>query len=416
MTILKQFRLIISIIILSSLLLSCKNPGRNLTETTRRIEMNPHDPIPQRINQLGFDLHTRLIEDQNQNLVFSPFSIASAMAMTYVGARNETAEEMAATLYFSPDQAWFHQHMALYIEQLRSMAGEKTSINIANSLWAQYEYPFLPSFFDTLKEHYGPRLFRADFYRGDRAAIAGRINAWVEDETRGKIRDLLSAQALTEDTRLVLVNALHFLSAWMVTFDEKLTKKDNFYTLSQGAVQRDFMFRSDDFRLYEDELFQMIELPYERGFSMLVLLPRKNVELKDLEKNLTARMLADGLDNMQVYPTEVWMPKFSIESKANLEQLLGGLGMPLAFSNRADFSGMTGNDSLKIDKVIHQAMIEVNEAGTEAAAATAVIMVRKTSIMPVGEKKTFRADRPFVFAIKENRDNGILFLGRVAIP
>lgn len=394
---------------------SCNRKSKSLVTTAsgKNIEEVMELPVPLRNNLFAFDL-LKAIPEYKENFIISPFSISSALAMTYAGAAGATQDEMVRTLYFDPDQDLFHPDYSAYMMRLRELAGDKVQLNIANNLWAQQGYHFRQQFFDLLELNYGTILNEVDFYRGDREQIRLDINQWVYDETRKKISDLILPNVLTEDTRLVLVNAIHFYGPWMVEFDKSMTRQDYFRNIGGERQLTDFMFRSDKFQYFAGEQMQAIELPYAGGdFSMMIILPNEGVSLQELEQSLSAEDFMAAMTGMEEKEADVIIPKFKAETKTDLEELLAQMGMPLAFSNKADFSGMTGEQDLKIDKVIHKAMIEVGEEGTEAAAATAVVIVRKTAIMPGEETKIlFKADRPFLYFIKDNRYNSILFAGR----
>jgi serpin B len=369
------------------------------------------NPMPQRSNFFAFDL-MRTLPFERDNLVFSPFSISAALAMTYAGAREQTMEEMSATLFFDTDQEAFHPAYGQYLAHLQEMAGDSIRLNIANRLWAQQGYHFLPDFFELIETHYGSSVREVDF-RGPREPIRLDINEWVYNQTGENIPDLIGQGALTEDTRLVLVNAIHFFGRWMAEFDKEATRRDLFNNLDGSGSTADFMMREGQYPYYETERLQALEIPYQDGnFSMVVVLPSEDATLEDFELNFGPPGFFEVVQGLGQEKVLVSLPRFRAETGFNLEEVLSEMGMPRAFSNRAEFSGMTGDDTLKIDKVIHKAMIDVQEGGTEAAAATAVVMVQKTSI-DMEEPKVFKADRPFLFFLKENEYNSILFMGRV---
>ncbi|MEE4175874.1 MAG: serpin family protein [Bacteroides sp.] len=394
---------------------SCNKKNKSLVTTTsgRNMEEVMELPLPQRNNLFAFDL-LKAIPEYKENFIISPFSISSALAMTYAGADGKTKDEMMATLYFDPEQERFHPEYSNYMLRLRELAGDKVQLNIANNLWAQQGYHFRPQYFDLLERNYGTTLNEVDFYRGDREQIRLDINQWVYDETREKISDLILPGILTEDSRLVLVNAVHFFGPWAVEFDKNMTRQDYFTNINGERQLTEFMFRTDKLPYFASDQMEAIELSYDGGdFSMLIFLPKQGISLPELEANLTADDFIAAIAGMEEKDVHVIVPKFKAETKTDLEDLLAMMGMPLAFSNKADFSGMTGEMDLKIDKVIHKAMIEVAEEGTEAAAATAVVIIRKTAIAPDEEQNiTFKADRPFLYFIKDNRFNSILFMGR----
>ncbi len=371
-------------------------------------------PLAERNNHFAFSLY-RQLPVENENFVMSPFSISSALAMTYAGAREQTAEEMARTLMFHPDQEVFHPEYGEFLQGLREQAGEAIQLNLANSLWVQQDHPFLPGFFELVETRHGALVMPVN-YLGDREAIRQDINDWVYEETREKIENLIGPMVLTEDTRMVLVNAVHFFGPWKQEFDPERTSQDYFTGLDGQRSQADFMYASEEFLYYEEEQFQVLSIPYsEDRFSMVLLLPSRDSSLPEVEATLDADRFKNIINRLETRKVNVLLPRFEAESQIDLEEVLAAMGMPRAFSNRADFSGMTGETDLKIDKVIHKAMIEVAEEGTEAAAATAVVMIVKTSVDPE-ERTVFRADRPFFFAIRDNRYNSVLFMGRVVRP
>ena len=369
-------------------------------------------PAGERINHFAFDL-MRHLSGNNDNYVVSPFSISTALAMTYAGAREQTALEMANALFFDPDQEGFHPAYRDYLLSLQEQAGEHVQLNIANALWVHEAYHFLPGFFSLAETYYQSRLNQVNF-RGDREAIRQDINQWVYEQTREKIADLIAPSVLTDDTRLVLVNAIHFLGQWMSVFSEERTRKEIFHGMGGQQAETDFMRRTGYYSYAEDDHMQVIDMPYVGGaFSMVVVLPSKGTDIRGFEDAMNGFSFAQMLSGMERTHVDLRLPRFEMETSADLEVLLSEMGMPTAFSKRADFSGMTGDDSLMIDKVIHKAMIDVKESGTEAAAATAVVMIMKTSIEPEPERTVvFHANRPFVFFIKDNRYNSILFMGR----
>ena len=414
----KILKKLIYLFLLPALLLptgACNRKSKNLTLTAsgKNIEEIMELPLAQRNNLFAIDL-LKAIPEYQENFIISPFSISSALAMTYAGANGTTKDEMSRTLYFDYDQPRFHPEYSSYIKSLREMAGNEVQLNIANNLWAQQGYHFRKEFFDLLELNYGTMLNEVDFYRGDREQIRLDINQWVFEETREKISDLIAQGVLTEDTRLVLVNAIHFFGPWLVEFDKQLTRQDYFNNIDGKRLITEFMFRSARLPYFANEQMQVLELPYSGGnYSMVMVLPDEKTSLPELEKSLTADDILMAFGGLQEKELDAIIPKFKAETKTDLEDLLAAMGMPLAFSNKADFSGMTGYEDLKIDKVIHKAMIDVAEEGTEAAAATAVVIVRKTAIMPDQEPRiVFKADRPFLYFIKDNRHNSILFMGR----
>ena len=364
-------------------------------------------------NEFAFDL-MRQIAVEDDNVVISPFSISTALAMTYAGARGNTRDEMSDVMHFSRDQEGFHPSFGQYLNSLKRRAEGEIELNIANSLWAQEDYHFLDSYFETVERYYHSKTFQVDFVT-NREQVRQDINQWVFVETGENIEDLIAPGVFTDDTRLVLVNAIHFLGAWLKEFDKELTREDIFHLRDGERVRTDFMFRNDTLPYYRSDDLQALEVPYTgKGFSMLFVLPAEESSLEELEAKLNAEGFANLNQQLTETELQVIIPPFKARTKTDLEDVLMSMGMVVPFNRFADFSGMTGDQDLKIDKVIHEAMIEVGEEGTEAAAATAVVIIRKTAIGP--EPTIFNANRPFLFFLKDNEDHSILFAGRVMNP
>jgi len=366
----------------------------------------------------ALDLYQQLREEGG-NLFYSPYSISLALAMTYAGARGETEAQMAQALHFTLPQERLHPAFNALSQTLESRSqheGEDEegglTLSIANSLWGQAGFSFQTDFLDMLAENYGAGLREVDFAQSEAARQA--INDWVAEETREKIKDLIPQGALNELTRLVLANAIYFKAAWQYPFEEEMTSAGEFTLLDGGMVEVDMMHQSRMFAYASGDGYQAVELPYSGGSaSMVVILPDSS-RLAAFEETLDGEMLEEILAGLYPVQVELAMPKFKVESTFNLSETLAALGMPDAFSmDRADFSGMTGKADLFISSVVHKAFVDVNEAGTEAAAATAVIMELKA--MP-SEMVTLKVDRPFIFLIRDIETGTVLFMGRVLDP
>jgi serpin B len=368
----------------------------------------------------AFKLYQQL-RTGNRNLFYSPYSISLALAMTYAGARGETEEEMAETLHFLLPQNRLHpafNALDLQLKQrgqgARGEEGEGFRLTIANALWGQEGHSFLDQFLDILAENYGAGLNLLDFTGAPEASRLA-INKWISEQTEEKIQDLISPGAIDSMTRLVLSNAIYFNAAWNSPFRESNTEEGSFYPLEGGAIDVPMMHQTEQFAYGEGEGFQALELPYNgRELSMLILLPEKG-RFEDFEQGMSATRLQDILQELAYKRIALTMPKFEFESSIELASTLAKMGMPLAFSDQADFSGMDGGDTLQISNVMHKAFVAVDEEGTEAAAATAVIMATKA--MPIRvEPLAFTTDRPFVFLIRDIATGTILFIGRVTNP
>ena len=373
-------------------------------------------------NQFALDLYTRLAEDpgnSEENIFFSPFSISSALAITYEGARGETADEIREVFHFPTDSAMMQGGYQAIIGEINN-GSSAYQLRTANALWAEQSYPFLPAYITLANGTYGAKATNLDFIRKPEDSRI-TINQWIEDQTNDKIRDLLPAGSINSLTRLVITNAVYFKGTWEKQFDQKETSIADFRTGDGTTLQVPMMQRTDKNATYgytETEDLQVLRMAYESGsgkpLSMVVLLPRDG-DLAALEKSLSAERLTDLQKNLTNQRVIVYFPKFTMETKYSLPATLSAMGMPTAFSPSADLSGMDGTRNLYIGDVIHQAFVDVNEEGTEAAAATAVVIQR--AMAPVGPPvPVFRADHPFIFLIEDEESGLILFMGRVEHP
>ncbi|MGB9787481.1 MAG: serpin family protein [Dictyoglomus turgidum] len=365
-------------------------------------------------NLFGLNLYQKLTIKEGGNIFISPYSISSALAMTYAGASGNTKKQMSEVLYFNlPDD---ELHFAF--SKLNSILNTPKSdfqLAIANSLWGQINYPFQEDFLDLVKKYYSAGFNLVDFVDEiNREKARNEINKWVEDRTNQKIRELIHKEDLNPMTRLVLVNAIYFKGKWKYTFNKEETREMPFFLNENKTLKVSMMHQINEFNYYEDKNLQAIELPYSGNeLSMVVILPKER-NLSKIEKNLTYDMLNSISRSMEKEKVDLYIPRFKIEKRYILNEALMKLGMTDAFIDMlADFSGMTEDKDLYISKVIHQSFIEVNEEGTEAAAATAVIMSGKS--IGLGPK-VFKADHPFLFFIIHKPTNTILFMGRFIEP
>jgi serpin B len=363
-------------------------------------------------NQFAVELYGRLRE-KDGNLFFSPYSISTALGMTHAGARGETAEEMAKTLHFNLPAERQNAAFAGLIKEING-GGEKKGyqLSTANALWTQKDYPFAADYLKLVKDNFQAEATDLDFAK-DTEKSRKTINAWVEKQTKEKIKDLLPENSLTANTRLVLTNAIYFKGDWFSQFKKDQTKTMTFRA-GDDKIDAAFMSQTQRFGYAEDDRVQILEMPYVgKELSMVVLLPKKADGLADLEKALTIDRLNKWLDGLHETKVETTVPKFKTTVEFELSQTLSEMGMPIAFTQRADFSGMNGGKgSLQISKVVHKAFVDVNEEGTEAAAATGVVVETKSvQVVPV-----FRADHPFVFLIRDKRSGSVLFMGRIVNP
>lgn len=377
------------------------------------VEDRPFAAIIQGNGAFAADLYRRLRQEPG-NLFFSPFSVSTALGMTYGGACGATAEEMANTLHFLREPDAFQSAYRRLIQTTNGFGIPHVhQLVVASSLWGNVRTPFLSSFEELCRDKYGARLRSVDFVRATEYARQ-QINRWVENETHGRIRELLSRDALDPNTRLVLTNAIYFQAAWDSPFQSDKTQKEDFTISATNKISVAMMHQAHEYEYFDGGDFQLLALPYEgNALSMLVLLPRKLEDLDRLEKSLSWPQLVEWLNRAEKTHVNLSLPRFRIGSAFQLEKELPLLGMKLAFTDGADFSGISKAEGLKIDKVIHKAWVDVNEEGTEAAAATAAVMTRK-SLPPKAAQ--FRADHPFLFIIQDHRTGLPLFLGRLADP
>mgnify|MGYP006283657789 CR=1 FL=1 len=362
-------------------------------------------------NRFAFRLYEQLKSDR-ENVFVSPYSISSALAMTYTGAREQTRAEMSDALGFPEDNEQLGKQYRALANHLHSLADSGLVLNVANSLWAQKDYGFSRDFVRTNRDYFSAGLKEMDFKRQHRA-IREQINQWVEQKTNDKIQDMIAEGVLDRMTRLVLVNAIYFNGKWEHPFNEKRTRQDVFHTSGEMSPKIPFMNQSLTLPYYETDRYQAIALPYAgKKVSMVILLPRKAAMMKELEEQLDAGFYQALLDSLKPQEVDLFIPRFRIEQKYNLNDPLQAMGMNRAFGGKADFSGMTGKKDLYISSVVHQSFVEVDEKGTEAAAATGVVM-RKTSVV---RKKEFKADHPFIFMIRDDKTDTLLFLGKLGNP
>jgi len=339
--------------------------------------------------------------------------------MTYAGARGETEQQMADTLHFVLAQNHLHPafngldlELASRGEGAEGKDGEGFRLNIVNAIWGQEDVRFLSEFLDVLAENYGAGLRILDFASAlEESRVT--INNWVSDQTEGRIEDLIPQGAISPATVLVLTNAIYFNAAWAEPFEERSTEDGTFHLLDGSEVTVPMMRQAKSFGYAEGDGYQAVELPYDGWeLSMVILLPEVGA-FEPFEDSLGAERVDGIVKDLAHRQVALTMPKFEFESGFSLKDSLAAMGMPDAFTGAADFSGMTGSRDLFISEVIHQAFVSVDEAGTEAAAATAVMIAKMA--MPE-EPVEVAVDRPFLFLIRDIETGAILFVGRVIDP
>jgi len=358
------------------------------------------------------------VRRQEGNLFYSPYSISVALGMTYAGARGRTEQQMAQALSFYLPQVELHpafnaldQTLASRGQGAKGTKGQPFRLHIANALWGQTGQAFLPAFLDLLGRNYGAGMRLVDFKQAE--AARGAINGWVSDETEKKITDLIPPGALNAATRLVLTNAIYFNAAWQTPFRKEATRPGPFTLLTGKQITVDMMHGSVSAGYAARGDWEAVDLPYEgRQLAMTILLPKAG-RFASFERALAVAQLEAVCTYLRPSEVMLTMPKFKHTSSFSLSKTLVAMGMPEAFQSRADFSGMTGRRDLFISDVIHKALVDVDEEGTEAAAATAVIMM-KTG-MPTKQIQV-TIDRPFLFLIRDLPTGAVLFMGRVVDP
>lgn len=376
-------------------------------------------------NTFAIDLY-HAVRDEEENLFFSPYSISAAMAMTWAGARNQTEIQMANTLQFNFSQEKLH---SLFNEldldlnnRNQNPSGNDANyleLKICNEVWGQQDYSFLDTYLDTLMMNYGAGIRLVDFINNPEEARLD-INSWVAKQTENKIEDLLAQNDIMSLTRLVLTNTIYFNASWGIPFDPDQTYDGLFYLEDGTTITIPMMVpepgdgeNGESYAAFEGPWYKAVELPYYGNvFSMVVILPDSGM-FGTFEQNLDVSIIDEIVNNLEIREVTLRMPKFECESRLNLSATFSEMGMPDAFlSGVADFSGMDGTLDLFISKVIHQASITLDEAGTEAAAATAVIL----SLRGMPDPIEIIIDRPFIYMIRDNQTGTVLFLGRVKNP
>lgn len=391
-------------------------------------------------NKFAFDLYKELNNDpelENKNLFFSPYSISSALAMTYEGAREQTAEEIKNVFYFPEPEALRPNFAAVYNQINKE--DKSYTLRTGNALWVQKDYPLLEAYISNVENYYGSKASNLDFVnQNEKSRVT--INSFIEKQTNNRIKELIKPGMLSLDTRLVITNAIYFLGDWKYQFDKKNTKDLDFFVTPDSSIKVPMMHMSSKdmkdmkpepakFNFADLEKVQLLELPYkDEELSMIIVLPKQG-RVQDpmtgettFEYNYTLNDIDISFDKFSEYKSQmqetsldaIYLPSFKFETDYKLNDSLAKLGMPSAFlQGAADFSGLNGQKNLFISSVIHKAFIKVDEKGTEAAAVTAVDIAQSAQLkLP----KIFRADHPFFFVIQEKQTGNILFLGKVIDP
>ncbi len=399
-------------------------PGEEVRSDKQRVvspKVDPADFSKQMSanGALAVDLYQQLRKSATDNMFFSPHSISMALAMLYAGAAGNTEAEMAKALHFDLAQAKLHPVLNKLDQDLASRGkgkkgadGGKFRLNVLNSIWGQRDYAFQAPFLDTLALNYGAGLRLLDFVAQPDASRKA-INQWVEDKTEKRIKDLLPQGSVSTLTRLVLTNAVYFNAAWAEPFEDKDTAKGTFNLYGGGVVTADMMSSKQTARAMEGAGFSAVALPYDgHELAMLMVVPDQGT-FATFEKSLSAKSLADDIvGKLTERMVTLKMPRFEFTRKVSLKSTLEALGMKEAFTPKADLSGIDGTKTLQVTGVFHKAFVKVNEKGTEAAAATGVVVGKTSAPKPM--KLTI--DRPFIFLIRDLRTGAVLFVGRVMDP
>lgn len=369
------------------------------------------------LNQFSLDIYQATLPEDDNHFI-SPASISTAFGLVYGGARGSTADEIGHVLHYPFAPAAFAAANGELLGTM-SLAATGRTLSVNNSLWVQEDFELLPAYVEQMEKYYSAGLQRVN-YQSDPEAALKKINGWAEKKTNDRIKNLLSPSNITPSTTNILVNTIYLKSDWAEIFAKDETK-DGPFTLANGErLEVPLMKLRASFQSYEMAGVQVIALPH-RGYEteMLIFLPKSHNGLTGFEKSLTSAKLAEWIEALHQSPVQdmiVTLPKFKLETRSELSEALQEMGMEKSFSDDADFSAMA-NSPLKIDKVIHQTFLEVDEKGSEAAAATALsILVVSGARGPEAKPIIFSADHPFFFLIRDRRTAAIIFMGRLAKP
>lgn len=373
-------------------------------------------------NLLGFELYANL-KKQSGNLFFSPFSIFSALAMPYFGSAATTRTQMQIALHFPAQDEFLDEAISKLISRLSTswyLGPNENRLFIANSLWFQYGQMIKPSFRDELSKYFKAPIQGVDFRRNPDSARLN-INNWVRQSTQGRMENLLQKSDISPSTKLMLISAIFMKSVWLNPFDAGVTVHSSFFTESGSTISVPMMTRGDTYRYFQHSMFALLDIPYRNNpiggpeLSLLVFLPRSNSSIDALESLLTPENLNKWVDQLQFKPVILSLPRFKLIQQFDLTSLLQTMGLNLAFTDSADFSGISDSKDLFINKMIHKAYLSVDEKGTEAIAASAISLKNKINGRD-SQSIIFRADHPFMFILIEKSSGLILFMGRLSFP
>ncbi len=408
-------KLIVPLLLIASTLLFVQCEKENVSPDagpTARFSCSEHPAVctlTAANGNFAIDLFKKLhSEEPDNNIFISPFSISTALSMTVNGAANKTYQDMMQTLRvggMNLDEV--NQSYLTLLETLPNL-DRNTKLKLANSIWYQLDFPVLQTFLNMGAKYFLSEILPVDFKK---TAVVGQINSWVNDKTEGLIKEVINQ--IDPATRLMLINAIYFNGTWRTKFEAKNTQKANFNT-NKGTVQVDMMhIPKGVFPYFQNDLFQAIDLPYgDSIFSMTILLPREGKSVGDVINAVSTENWNQWQGEFRTQQVELFMPKFKMKYDKKLKTTLTDMGMGLAFSDNADFTKMVNGGGVKIGEVIHKAFVEVNEKGTEAAAVTVVVIV----VTSIPQHPVINLNKPFVFVIRDNKTNSLLFMGKMMNP
>jgi len=363
------------------------------------------------VNSFAFDLYRNLKVDENENLVYSPFSILPAFGMVTIGAKGETQKQLNATFHFGTDPR-IHRNLGTLQRNVSSTTSDAITISVANKAWLQTDYKILSGYRRNLKKLYKTSLYKVDF-KSNPESSRQTINMAIENDTKQHIKNLLPQGSIDNLTRLVLTNAVYFKGKWKEPFEPEKTKERNFTLVDGTTVKHPFMNADKTFGYVKGDDYAALEMDYKgEEFSMVIILPNEGILLNEFESTFTVEKYDEVIKAFEPQKTLAFIPKFTVEGGFSMKKILNEMGLIVPFTDDADLSGISGNKDLKISDAYHKAFIEVSEEGTTAAAATAVVVAMKS--MP--NFNVFDANRPFMFILRHKTTNTILFIGRFAKP
>jgi serine protease inhibitor len=393
------------------------NADSQIPRETRSAAQPPNTPVDEKFvdanTKFGFKLFKEVLkQDSKKNVFVSPTSVAIALSMTYNGASGETQQAMAKALELQGMSLQDINQANNTLKTSLENADPDVQMSIANSLWAKQGVTFKPEFMQRNQQFYGAKVTELDFAKPEASTI---INSWVKENTRGKI-DQIVGQIQPNDA-LFLINAIYFKGNWTKKFDKSQTTERPFYLSNGTQKQHPMMSQSGKYRYYDNESFQAVSLPYGKGrLSLYIFLPQKNTSLDTFQQQLASENWEQWTNQFRMRQGSVQVPRFKFDYDIQLNNALKALGMEAAFDgSRANFSNMS-SASLAIDEVKHKTFVEVNEAGTEAAASTSVGVMLTSARMPQEQPFQMIVDRPFFCAIRDNQTGTILFMGSIQEP